>query len=197
MTFQGLSTRAALGFAQHKLNYASDVAEDKGAARAASVSSAVHESGFESESGFRDAFQRLFGAPPSQLRTKDCVYVSTLPSPVGLLITAATKNGVCLLEFADRKALLTQAAALKRWFDQPIVPGTNERLEELQAELDEYFAKTREAFSVPLDIRGTPFQRRVWTACSRSPTAKRAPTATSRSRSTIPAPCAPWAGRTV
>jgi AraC family transcriptional regulator, regulatory protein of adaptative response / methylated-DNA-[protein]-cysteine methyltransferase len=131
-------------------------------ASSSSVSSAVHDAGYESESGFRDAFRRMFGAPPSQWKTKDCVNVATFPSPVGLLITAATNDGVCLLEFADRKALLSQAASLERWFDQPIVPGTNERLEELHAELGEYFAKKRTEFSVPLEIRGTPFQRRVW-----------------------------------
>jgi len=130
--------------------------------RVSSVSSAVHDAGYESESGFRDAFRRMFGAPPSQLRASSCVHVSTLPSPVGLLISAATREGVCMLEFADRKALMSQAASLKRWFDQPIVPGMNARLEELHAELAEYFEKKREQFSVPLEIRGTPFQRQVW-----------------------------------
>ena len=150
MTFQGYQRAHRLGFAQQRLNYESD------------VSTAVHASGFESESGFRDAFRRMFGAPPSELKTRECVRVSTLPSPVGLLITAATRDGVCMLEFADRKALMSQAASLKRWFDQPIVPGTNERLEELHAEMAEYFEKKRTAFTIPLAIRGTPFQRQVW-----------------------------------
>jgi AraC family transcriptional regulator of adaptative response/methylated-DNA-[protein]-cysteine methyltransferase len=140
----------------------SSVASAAKGTRVSSVSNAVHEAGYESESGFRDAFRRMFGAPPSQLRATSCVHVSTLPSPVGLLISAATREGVCMLEFADRKALMSQAASLKRWFDQPIVPGMNERLEELHAELAEYFAKEREQFSVPLEIRGTPFQREVW-----------------------------------
>jgi AraC family transcriptional regulator of adaptative response/methylated-DNA-[protein]-cysteine methyltransferase len=150
MTFQGYQRARRLGFAQRRLEFGDD------------VSSAVHEAGFESESGFRDAFRRMFGAPPSKLASKERVSVTTLPSPVGLLITAAANDGVCMLEFADRKALLGQAASLKRWFEQPIVPGMNERLEELHAELGEYFARKRETFTVPLEIRGTPFQRQVW-----------------------------------
>ena len=149
MTFQGYQRARRLGFAQHKLEYDRD---SRGASDVASVSNAVHASGYGSESGFRDAFRRMFGAPPTKLATKQCLRVSTLPSPVGLLITAATNEGVCLLEFADRKALSSQAASLKRWFDEPVVPGTNERLEQLHAELAEYFAKEREAFDVPLAI---------------------------------------------
>ncbi len=150
MTFQGYQRAHRLGFAQRRLSFDGDVA------------SAVHESGFESESGFRDAFRRMFGDAPTRVRSKDCLHVTTVPSPVGLLITAATSEGVCMLEFADRKALVSQAASLKRWFEQPIVPGMNDRLEELHAELGEYFAKKRTQFDVPLLIRGTPFQRRVW-----------------------------------
>lgn len=150
MTFQAYQRARRLGFAQHQLKFGSD------------VSSAVLDSGYESESGFRDAFRTMFGEPPSKVRAKDCLHVSPLPSPVGLLITAATSAGVCLLEFADRPALMSQAAALRRWFDQPIVPGTNRVLEELHTELDQYFKGQRQRFDVPLAIAGTPFQRQVW-----------------------------------
>jgi AraC family transcriptional regulator of adaptative response/methylated-DNA-[protein]-cysteine methyltransferase len=150
MTFQAYQRARRLGFAQHQLKFGSD------------VSSAVLDAGYESESGFRDAFQALFGEPPRKVRAKDCLYVSPLPSPVGLLITAATSAGVCMLEFADRPALMSQAASLRRWFDEPIVPGTNRRLDELHSQLDEYFKGQRQAFYIPLAIAGTPFQRRVW-----------------------------------
>jgi AraC family transcriptional regulator of adaptative response/methylated-DNA-[protein]-cysteine methyltransferase len=55
-----------------------------------------------------------------------------------------------------------QIAALRRHLNAPIVPGQNAHLTRLRLELDEYFAGRREAFTTPLVIAGTPFQRRVW-----------------------------------
>jgi AraC family transcriptional regulator of adaptative response/methylated-DNA-[protein]-cysteine methyltransferase len=58
--------------------------------------------------------------------------------------------------------LETQFATLRRRFDCAIVPGKHAHLEQLQAELDEYFSGTRTVFEVPLVYPGSPFQRRVW-----------------------------------
>jgi AraC family transcriptional regulator, regulatory protein of adaptative response / methylated-DNA-[protein]-cysteine methyltransferase len=69
-----------------------------------------------------------------------------------------------MLDFVERRAILSQTAALRRWFDDPIVPGTNAALEQLRSELEEYFAGKRTAFDVPIAIEGTPFQREVWNA---------------------------------
>jgi AraC family transcriptional regulator of adaptative response/methylated-DNA-[protein]-cysteine methyltransferase len=130
----------------------------------ASVSEAAHASGFESESGFRDAFVRLFGAPPTAAREEGqgVLRVAWIRSPLGPLLAAASDEGVCLLEFVDRRALRSQIATLRRRFPLPVVPGSNEHLDELAAELEEYFAGRRRAFDVPIVLRGTPFQETVW-----------------------------------
>src|SRR6185436_11412222 len=44
----------------------------------------------------------------------------------------------------------------------PVVPGSNEHLEQLHGELARYFAGSSRSFSVPLTYPGTPFQRQVW-----------------------------------
>jgi AraC family transcriptional regulator of adaptative response/methylated-DNA-[protein]-cysteine methyltransferase len=150
MTFQAYQRARRVGFAHQALHAGGDVTRT------------ALDAGFESESGFREAVRRVFGDPPSKARAKDCIAVSRVSSPIGLLITAATPRSVCMLEFADRPALMSQAATLRRAFEEPIVPGTNERLEELHAELAEYFEGTRTRFTVPLAIEGTPFQRQVW-----------------------------------
>jgi AraC family transcriptional regulator of adaptative response/methylated-DNA-[protein]-cysteine methyltransferase len=126
------------------------------------LDTAVFESGYESHSGFRDAFARTFGNPPGRYRNGTCVLLSWLRSPLGPLVAGATADGVCLLEFTDRRMLETEFAALRKLFDAPVIPGSNKHLETLQDELAQYFARSLRAFSVPLVYPGTTFQRRVW-----------------------------------
>ena len=136
----------------------------------AAVTPAAFESGFESDSGFRDAFKRLFGVTPAAARGGTTPIVATLvASPLGGLLAAATEQGLCMLEFADRKKLPDQAADLSRWYDRPVIPGTNRHIEQVTRELGEYFGGERQHFDVALDIRGTEFQQRVWQELVRIP----------------------------
>jgi AraC family transcriptional regulator of adaptative response/methylated-DNA-[protein]-cysteine methyltransferase len=123
---------------------------------------AVFESGFDSHSGFREAFARIFGKPPGAMRGGGCVLLTWLASPLGPLVAGATSEGICLLEFSDPPRLDPQLAVVRRLFGAAVVPGTNEHLEKLQAELIAYFAGTLRSFTVPLCWPGTVFQRRVW-----------------------------------
>lgn len=118
--------------------------------------------GYESHSGFREAFARTFGRPPGQGRTAGCVVVTWVESPLGPLLMGATDDGVCLLEFTDRRALETQLSAVRRHFASAIVPGEHKQLLRLQDELKRYFAGSLREFTVPLVYPGTPFQRKVW-----------------------------------
>lgn len=127
----------------------------------AALDDAVFGSGYDSHSGFRDAFAKVFGRTPGD-RGGDCVLLSWVRSPLGPLVAGATRDGICLLEFSDRRMLEAQFATVKRLFAAPLVPGTNGHLERLKAELAGYFAGTTRAFAVPLAFPGTPFQRRVW-----------------------------------
>lgn len=128
----------------------------------ASVDHAALNHGYESTSGFREAFGKLFGQAPRQAAGKDCIYVSWYESPLGPLVLGATGRAVCLLEFSDRRMLETQFKVLRKRFDGPLVPGENAHLKTLKQELAEYFAGTRREFSVPLDYPGTGFQEKVW-----------------------------------
>jgi AraC family transcriptional regulator of adaptative response/methylated-DNA-[protein]-cysteine methyltransferase len=126
------------------------------------LDSAVFTSGFNSHSGFRDAFVRTFGSTPAQSRNRDCIHLAWLQSPLGPLVTGANSQGVCLLEFSDRPMLQTQLVTVRKLFDSPAFPGMNDHLRQLSSELREYFAGTRCNFSVPLVYPGTDFQERVW-----------------------------------
>jgi AraC family transcriptional regulator, regulatory protein of adaptative response / methylated-DNA-[protein]-cysteine methyltransferase len=136
------------------------------------LDSAVFTSGFNSHSGFRDAFVRTFGGTPGKIRDGDCIYLAWLPSPLGPLVAGATSQGVCLLEFSDRPMLQTQLNTVRKLFDSPAVPGMNEHLRQLAKELDDYFAGTLRTFSVPLIYPGTSFQQRVWDELLRIPYAQ-------------------------
>lgn len=127
------------------------------------------DAGFESPSGFRDAFTRVFGATPGRRDHVRCAVMSMMPSPVGSLVTAATDDGVCLLEFADRPALARQAATLRKRLGVAVVPGKNGHLEQLEAELGEYFDGKRHSFDVTLVAPGTEFQCRVWNRLQQIP----------------------------
>jgi len=125
--------------------------------------------GFESASGFHDAFSRTFEIKPNQVTDMAPVVLSRVLTPLGPMIGGATSEGVCLLEFADRRMLETQLERVKRWFGTAAVPGSNAHLDRLKIELDSYFTGTLREFTVPLLLRGTDFQVAAWNQLRKIP----------------------------
>ena len=124
----------------------------------------IIDSAWESHSGFREAFSRLVGAPPGRARDGEPVIAATCNTPLGTMVAAAVDEGVVLLEFGDIARLTQQAPTLRRWFHGPVIAGTHPHLTKLFAELEQYFAGTLKQFTVPLVLRGTPFELSVWNA---------------------------------
>lgn len=135
----------------------------------ATVSDAISETGFQSESGFRTAFNKVFGVAPTASKDSNAIYLDWLETPVGPLVAGATNKAVCLLEFSDRRMLEAQLETLKRRFNTVLVPGSNRLLKTLRSQLTEYFAGKRQTFDLPLDYRGSPFQEKVWSALCEIP----------------------------
>jgi AraC family transcriptional regulator of adaptative response/methylated-DNA-[protein]-cysteine methyltransferase len=131
-------------------------------AKGGDLSEAAYGHGYESLSGFRDAFAKLFDAPPGRARGSDCIHVSRILTPLGPMLAGATEAAVCLLEFADRRMLETQLERLKRRLGSELVLGGNPRLELLEDELRRYFAGELQQFTVPLQYPGTEFQVACW-----------------------------------
>jgi AraC family transcriptional regulator of adaptative response/methylated-DNA-[protein]-cysteine methyltransferase len=157
MTFQAYCRARRMGDALDRLR------------RGAELDDIALGSGYESHSGFRDAFMRTFGRAPGSSRDLDRMVVSWIETPVGPMVAAAQEKGVCLLEFTDRRMLEAQFTTIKRLFSSAIVPGENDHLIQLKTELDSYFAGRLRDFSVPLIFPGTPFQVRVWSELLRIP----------------------------
>ena len=125
---------------------------------------AVFGTGYESHSGFREAFQKAFGQPPGRSAEAGCIRLAWMDTPLGPMIAGASERGICLLEFTDRRMLEQQLATLRRRFKAALAPAEHPLLTTLKQELAEYFAGGRRTFSVPLDAPGTPFEERVWRA---------------------------------
>lgn len=120
--------------------------------------------GFESSSGFRDAFVRLFGETPSRIDADKVLAVKWIDTPIGAMLAGASDEALMLLEFVDRRMLETQVRTLQRRLGCVFVPGGNPILAETARELDEYFAGTRREFTMSLRLPGTEFQQQVWGA---------------------------------
>ena len=89
--------------------------------------------GFESASGFHDAFSRTFETGPNRAGELAPVVTTRILTPLGPMVAGATSEGICLLEFADRTMLETQLARVRKGFGRPTVPGSNSHLEQLAA----------------------------------------------------------------
>jgi len=127
------------------------------------------ESGYESHSGFREAFSKLFGKPPGQSRSEECIYIDWIESPVGPLLLGALQDGICLLEFTDRARLEIQLNSLQKRLGRILVPGSNKYTDQTREQLRQYFAGERTQFDLPLVYPGTEFEVRVWNALLQIP----------------------------
>ena len=125
--------------------------------------------GWESHSGFREAFTRTFGTPPGKVDQASCVMTTAIDTPLGPMIAGATDEGLCLLEFTDRRMLEAQLRRLGTLLRQPLVPGDHPHLTQAREELARYFDGSLSTFTTPLVFRGTEFEERIWRELVRIP----------------------------
>lgn len=85
-----------------------------------------------------------------------------LDTPLGKMLACATDKGICMLEFIDRRAFVSELKDIKRLLRATIEPGTNKHLLAAEKQLDEYFQGKRKNFDLPLVTPGTEFQNIVW-----------------------------------
>ena len=77
-------------------------------------------------------------------------------SPIGPIIIRGDASGIASLDFVKKEPVRSGPA-------QP-PPDTPQVLRDCLTQLDEYFRGERTSFSLPLNLRGTPFQKKVWKA---------------------------------
>jgi AraC family transcriptional regulator, regulatory protein of adaptative response / methylated-DNA-[protein]-cysteine methyltransferase len=90
------------------------------------------------------------------------IKTTKIETPLGEMVAGATDEGVCLLEFTDRRMLPTEYKDLTRQLMTTVEDGENKHLKILRKQLKEYFDGRRKEFSVPLVTPGSEFQQAVW-----------------------------------
>ena len=150
MTFHGYHRARRLGLALGRIRHGEPVGR------------AAFEHGYDSLSGFNDAFRQLLGTSPRHGRSTSVVLVNRVLTPLGPMLAGATEEALCLLEFLDRRMIETQLQRVCRRLDCTLVPGSNGVTERIASELSAYFRGELREFRVPVKDRGTDFQRIVW-----------------------------------
>jgi len=125
--------------------------------------------GYESDSGFRDAFSQIMGAPPSKSKEVKVFHSAWIDSPLGPMLAIADMQALYLLEFVDRRGLEKEIERLRKRTNGKILPGETEPIRSIKNELSLYFETKSWTFNTPIQMMGTPFQKRVWEELCRIP----------------------------
>src|SRR5438270_11562304 len=116
MTFQAYHRARRLGLALREVR------------RGGRVDEAKNGSGFESASGFREAFSRIFGDPPTAAKSRAPMFAERIETPLGAMVAVANDEGMRLLEFADRRATERELSVLRKRLRPNVVHGEDPHL---------------------------------------------------------------------
>jgi AraC family transcriptional regulator of adaptative response/methylated-DNA-[protein]-cysteine methyltransferase len=132
------------------------------------VIAAQIDAGYESGSGFRDAFSKVTGVPPVSERAR-VLFAAWFDTPLGPMTAIADNQALHLLEFADRRGLERQIERLRVRLKAGIAPGRTPSIASIEAELAAYFDGRSMRFETPLIRSGSVFQNAVWDALREIP----------------------------
>jgi AraC family transcriptional regulator of adaptative response/methylated-DNA-[protein]-cysteine methyltransferase len=139
-----------------------------------SVIEAQLSAGYESGSGFRDAFSRIMGAAPAQIGHQRILKASWLDTRLGPMIVIADEKALFLLEFVDRRGLEHEVERLRRRTRSAVIPGCTPPISSIESELKDYFEGRLTEFNTPLMLLGSPFQEKVWEQLRKIPSGQTA-----------------------
>lgn len=150
VTFQAYARAQRLGLAWREV---------KDGAR---VTDAQFARGFESASGFRTAFHRIFGVPPREADRRHALFADRIATPLGTMLGLASDAGLVVLDFADRRGLERKLTTLRTRLRGPVIPGSHPHLKAAAEQLAAYFAGRRFQFDLPLAPVGSAFELAAW-----------------------------------
>ena len=128
-----------------------------------SVTRAMHEAGYSSTSRLYSRTASELGMEPSKYRRGAIaapIRYTCADSPLGRMLIAATEKGICSIQFADSDEELE--LCLRQEFPFAVRRRDDADLAGLAQRVVLSMRGTEPAASIPLDIRATAFQRRVW-----------------------------------
>lgn len=134
-----------------------------------SVIDAQLNAGYGSPSGFRSAFSRLLGQAPGAFTGKELLKADRINTPLGVMVAVSDARNLHLLEFMDRKGLPAELEKLRRIARGRLGFGRYAPADQLETELEAFFAGRCADFRTPLALHGSAFVRSVWDALRRIP----------------------------
>ncbi len=131
------------------------------------VTEAVYDAGFGSSSRVYERADTRLGMTPNQYRRGGhgvSITWATAETAVGLMMMGATDRGLCFLQFGDNEEAML--AELRKEYPSaqiaPMATPPSPEFVQWMAALTDHLAGNRPGLDLPLDIRATAFQMRVW-----------------------------------
>jgi AraC family transcriptional regulator of adaptative response/methylated-DNA-[protein]-cysteine methyltransferase len=138
--------------------------------RGASVTDAVYAAGYGSHSPFYATAAKDLGMRPADFRAggrASTIRFAVAQCSLGALLVAASHKGVCAILLGDDPQRLVHE--LQQRFTRAELIGADHTFERWVATVVGFLESPRIGLALPLDLRGTAFQQRVWDALRRIP----------------------------
>ncbi|WP_281300019.1 MULTISPECIES: bifunctional DNA-binding transcriptional regulator/O6-methylguanine-DNA methyltransferase Ada [unclassified Iodidimonas] len=138
--------------------------------QAASVTSAIYGAGFNSNSRFYERSNEVLGMTPTTYKNGGKgadIRFAIGETSLGAILVAQSNKGICSITLGDDPDAL--ARDLQDRFPNANLIGGDENFEKLIAQVVGFVETPAIGFDLPLDIRGTAFQERVWQALRQIP----------------------------
>ena len=135
-----------------------------------SVTEAIYAAGFGSNGRFYANSSEVLGMTPTAYRTGASgqkIRFAISRCSLGDLLVAESERGICAILFGDERSALI--AGLRRQFPAAAIEEADTELKAVVGRVVAYVEEPGEDLGLPLDIRGTAFQHRVWEALRRIP----------------------------
>ncbi|MCF4983416.1 bifunctional DNA-binding transcriptional regulator/O6-methylguanine-DNA methyltransferase Ada [Pseudomonas syringae] len=130
-----------------------------------SITRALYEAGYNANSRFYEASQNMLGMKPSEYRAGGAnvdIRFALGESSLGSILVATSSKGICAISLGDDPHALIEA--FQDQFPNANLIGADAAFEQLVAEVVGFVESPATGLALPLDIRGTVFQERVWQA---------------------------------
>jgi AraC family transcriptional regulator, regulatory protein of adaptative response / methylated-DNA-[protein]-cysteine methyltransferase len=134
------------------------------------VSRAIYESGYNSNARFYGESPQILGMTPTAYRAGGAnatIRFAIGECSLGSILVAASDRGVCAILLGDDPEALVRA--LQDWFPRASLIGADPEFEKLVARVVGFIEAPALGLDLPLDVRGTAFQQRVWQALREIP----------------------------
>jgi AraC family transcriptional regulator of adaptative response/methylated-DNA-[protein]-cysteine methyltransferase len=130
-----------------------------------SVTDAIYDAGFNSNSRFYESANEVLGMTPTSFRAggaNTVIHFAIAECSLGSILVATSERGVCAVLMGDDPLRLVHE--LQDQFPRAELVGDKRGYEDLVAKVIGLIESPGVGLDLPLDIRGTAFQQRVWKA---------------------------------